>query len=167
TRRDVANLSVVYSATPKVDVAILVRNTQKTGGYPWGGSFGIGSGIATEMPVPIDHRTTDLTTSLEYANQRGFARLAYDGSFFRNNVTTLIWDNPARVTDSPTTGPAQGRMALWPNTNMNTVSASGGLNLPGHSRATTYISIGSLTNNDTLLPYTINSALASPALARP
>ena len=65
-------------------------------------------------------------------------KLAYDGSFFRNNVTTLVWDNPARVTDSPTAGPVQGRMALWPNTDMNTVSASGGLKLPGHSRATAY-----------------------------
>ena len=167
TRRDVANMNLLYSATPDVDVAVVVRNTQKTGSYPWGGSFGISNAIATEMPVPVDHRTTDVTTSLEYANQRGFARLAYDGSFFRNNVTTLVWDNPSRVTDSPTAGPAQGRMALWPNTTMHTVSASGGVNMPAHSRATAYISIGNLTNNDPLLPYTINSAITSPALARP
>jgi Putative outer membrane beta-barrel porin, MtrB/PioB len=125
TRRDIATGSVVYSATPNVDLTVTLRNTQKQGGYPWGGSFGIGGAIATEMPVPVDHRTTDLGTSLEYSNGRGYARLAYDGSFFRNNVTALAWDNPSRITDSPTLGPAQGRMALWPNTDMNTVSASG------------------------------------------
>ena len=165
TRRDVGTANLVYSATSNVDLSVNVRNTQKTGGYPWGGSFGIGGAIATELPVPVDHRTTDLGTSLEFANQRGYARLAYDGSFFRNNVPTLVWDNPARAVDT-TSGPAQGRMALWPNTDMNTVSASGGVNLAGHSRATGFLSVGEMTNNNPLLPYTINSALASPPLDR-
>jgi MtrB/PioB family decaheme-associated outer membrane protein len=166
TRRDVASGSLIFSATPNVDVSFTIRNTAKQGSYPWGGSFGISGAIATEMPVPVDHRTTDLGTSLEYANDRGYARFAYDGSFFRNNVTTLTWDNPSRVTDSPTAGPAQGRMSLWPNTEMNTVSAAGGLKLPGRSRASAYISVGNMSNNAMLLPFTINSALVSPKLDR-
>jgi MtrB/PioB family decaheme-associated outer membrane protein len=167
TRRDVASFALTYSATPNVDFNVNFKNTQKTGGYPWGGSFGISGAIATELPVPVDHRTTDFGTNLEYANDHGYARLGYDGSFFRNNVTTLTWDNPSRITDSATLGPAQGRMALWPNTEMNTVSAAGGLNLPGRSHATAFVSVASMTNNNPLLPYTINSALVSPALDRP
>jgi MtrB/PioB family decaheme-associated outer membrane protein len=166
TRRDIANVALIYTATPNVDVSLNVRDTHKTGEYPWGGSFGIGGAIATELPVPVDHRTTDIGTSLEVSNRRGYAKLAYDASFFRNDVSTLVWDNPQRVTDSPTAGPAQGRMTLWPNTNANTVSAAGGLNLPAHSRASAYVSIGELSNDNPLLPFTINSALASPALAR-
>jgi MtrB/PioB family decaheme-associated outer membrane protein len=167
TRRDVADFALTYSATPNVDLKVTFKNTQKTGAYPWGGSFGIGGAIATELPVPVDHRTTDFGTNLEYANDRGYARIGYDGSFFRNNVTTLTWDNPSRITDSPTLGPAQGRMALWPNTEMNTISAAGGVKLPGRSNATAFVSVASLTNNNTLLPYTINTALVSPALDRP
>src|SRR5262249_37190675 len=167
TRRDVANFNLLYSATPNLDLNITVRNIQKTGGYPWGGSFGIGGAIATELPVPVDHRTTDIGTSLEFSNRRAYAKLAYDGSFFHNNVPTMVWDNPSRITDSPTAGPAQGRMALWPNTQMNTVSASGGIALAGHSRATAYVSLGNLSNDNALLPFTINSALTSPALDRP
>jgi len=101
TRRDVATVAVTYSATPSVDLGVSFRNTQKTGGYPWGGSFGLSN--TAELPVPVDHRTTDVGTYIEYANERGFARFGYDGSFFHNNVSTLLWDNPARVTDSPTT----------------------------------------------------------------
>lgn len=167
TRRDIARFGLTYSATPNVDLNVKFINTQKTGGYPWGGSFGISNAIATELAVPVDHRTTDIGTSLEYANDRGYARFGYDGSFFRNNVTTLTWDNPSRVTDSATLGPAQGRMALWPNTEMNTVSAAGGLKLAGRSNATAFVSVASLTNNNPLLPYTVNSALVSPALDRP
>ena len=167
TRRDVASFDLTYSATPNLDVNVTFRNTQKTGAYPWGGSFGISNAIATEVPVPVDHRTTDFASYLEYANDRGYARVGYDGSFFRNDVTTLTWDNPSRITDSATAGPAQGRMALWPNTEMNTVSAAGGLKLPGRSNATAFVSVASLTNNNPLLPYTVNSALVSPALDRP
>ena len=52
TRRDVANFSLLYSATPNVDFGLTFKNTQKTGAQPWGGSFGISGAIATEMPVP-------------------------------------------------------------------------------------------------------------------
>jgi MtrB/PioB family decaheme-associated outer membrane protein len=167
TRRDIANANVVYSATPNVDLTFKLTNINKRGAYPWGGSFGIGGAIATEMPVPVDHRTTDVGTSLEYANDRAYARLGYDGSFFRNDVPTLVWDNPSRVTDAAVGGPAQGRMSLWPNTDMNTVSAAGGVKLPGRSRASAFVSIANMSNNATLLPFTINSALVSPALDRP
>jgi MtrB/PioB family decaheme-associated outer membrane protein len=167
TRRDVASFNLLYSATPNVDWNVSVQNTQKQGGYPWGGSFGISGAVATELPVPVDHRTTDIGTSLEYANNRAYARFGYDGSFFHNNVQTLTWDNPSRITDSPTLGPAQGRMALWPNTDMNTVSATAGIKLPARTRASGYLSVGTMSNNAPLLPFTVNTALASPALDRP
>ena len=167
TRRDVGSFNLTYSATPNVDLSVTFKNTQKTGAQPWGGSFGISGAIAAEMPVPIDHRTTEFGTSVEYSNDRGFARLAYDGSFFHNNVSTLTWDNPSRVTDSPTLGPAAGRMSLWPNTEMNTVSVSGGIKLPAHSNATGYVSIASMTNNNPLIPFTDNTQIVSPALSRP
>ena len=167
TRRDVAFANLTYSATPSVDIGVVVRNTNKIGGYPWGGSFGISNAIATEMAVPVDTRTTDLNSSVEYSNQKVYGKLAYDGSFFHNNTSTLVWDNPARVTDSLTTGPKQGRMDLWPNTTMNTMSAMGAYNFTGHSRASAYVSLSSMTNNEPLLPFTINSAIASPALTRP
>ena len=51
-------------------------------------------------------------------------------------------------------------MALWPNSNMNTASATGLLNLPARSRATAYVSVGNWSQNDPLIPFTINSALA-------
>jgi MtrB/PioB family decaheme-associated outer membrane protein len=166
TRRDVASFSLLYSATPNVDLAVTLRNTRKQGGYPWGGSFGISGAIATELPVPVDHRTTDLGTSLEYAGERGYAKIGYDGSFFRNDVQTLTWDNPSRITDSATLGPAQGRMQLWPNTDMNAMNLSGGYKLPGRSKVSAFLSMGNYSNNTALLPFTVNSALVSPTLDR-
>lgn len=171
SRRDIANATVVYSATPELDFKILLRNTDRQGSQPWAGSFGISGTPATvELAVPIDHRTTDLGTSLEWGNSRGFAKVAYDGSFFRNNVPTLTWDNPVRLTDAAaaagSSAPGTGRESLWPNSNMNMASVSGGVNFAGRSRATAYLSVGTMSQNDPLLPMTVNSQLPVVPLER-
>jgi MtrB/PioB family decaheme-associated outer membrane protein len=163
-RRDVLALALTYSATPRLDWLLSVKSTSKTGTQPWAGTFGFSD--AVDLPVPLDTRTTELGTALEWANSRGMARVGYDGSFFRNAVSTLTWDNPLRLTDSPTAGPSQGREALWPNSSMNAVNTTGLLNLPGHSRASAYLSVGSWSQNAALVPFTINTALPAIPLDR-
>jgi MtrB/PioB family decaheme-associated outer membrane protein len=164
SQRDVLDLKLTYSANPHLDWNVAFRNTTKTGNQPWAGTFGFGD--AVELPVPIDTRTTELGTAIEWASSRGMARLGYDGSFFRNNISTLVWDNPLRLTDSATAGPSQGHMALWPNSDLNAGSAMGALNLPARSRATAYLSLGNWSQNDPLIPFTTNSALPTIPLDR-
>ncbi len=163
-QRDVLDLKLTYSATPHTDWNLAFRNTTKDGTQPWAGTFGFSN--AVELAVPVDTRNTELGTSLEWGNERGMARVGYDGSFFRNDVGTLVWDNPLRITDSPTAGPLQGRMSIWPNSNLNAANVIGALNLPGRSRATAYISVGNWTQDAGLIPFTINSALPAIPLAR-
>jgi MtrB/PioB family decaheme-associated outer membrane protein len=156
-RRNVADFKLTYNARQHLDFNLVFKNTTKDGNQPWAGTFGFGD--AVELPVPVDTRTTDLGAAIEWATSRGSVRLGYDGSFFRNNTGTLVWDNPLRVTDSPTLGPLQGRMSLWPDSNMSAGSVMGLLNLPARSRATAYISVGNWSQNDPLIPFTINSSL--------
>ena len=163
-QRDIFDVKLRYSATPNLDVNLAFRNTTKTGSQPWAGTFGFAD--AVELSVPLDTRTTELGTSLEWSRSRGMVKVGYDGSFFRNNVPTLTWDNPLRISDSPTAGPLQGRMALWPDSSMNGANVLGAVNLPRHSRATAYVSLGNWTQNSALIPFTTNSALAAPALDR-
>lgn len=164
-KRSVADFKATYSASRAIDLNVAIKSSEKSGNQPWGGSFGFSD--AVELAVPVQTRTTDLGLGLEWANQRGSARVGYDGSFFRNDFDTLVWDNPLRITDSPTAGPLQGRMSIWPDSAMNTGSVSGLLNLPARSRATAYISVGNWTQNAALIPFTVNSALANIALDRP
>ncbi len=163
--RNIADFKMTYSATRSLDFNIAIRSTGKDGTQPWAGSFGFSD--AVELAVPVQTRTTDLGLGLEWANDRASARVGYDGSFFRNDVGTLVWDNPLRATDSPTLGPVQGRMALWPDSNMNSANVSGLVNLPANSRATAYISVGNWTQDNVLLPFTVNSALPNIPLDRP
>jgi len=164
-KRNIANFRLSYAATDHVDISLNVRNTTKEGSQPWAGTFGFSN--AVELAAPVDTRTTDVGAALEWADPRGSVRVGYDGSFFSNNIDTLVWDNPLRITDSPTAGPVQGRMPLWPDSTMNTGSVMGTLNLPKRSRATAYVSLGNQSQDATLVPFTINSALPSVALDRP
>jgi MtrB/PioB family decaheme-associated outer membrane protein len=156
-KRGVAEFKTTYSLTRNLDLEAWFWTTGKSGTQPWAGTFGFAD--AVEFAAPVETRTTDLRLGIEWANERGSARLGYDGSFFRNDVETIVWDNPLRITDSPTLGPLQGRMTLWPDSNLNAGTASGLINLPARSRATAYISIGNWTQDNPLIPFTVNSAL--------
>jgi len=163
-KRSISDFKATYSATQSIDLNIAFKSTGKAGNQPWAGTFGFSD--AVELPAPIETRTNELGLGLEWANSRGSARVGYDGSFFRNENDVLVWDNPLRLTDSPTAGPLQGRMSLWPDSNQNTGSISGLLNLPARSRVTAYLSIGNWTQNNPLIPFTVNSALAAIPLDR-
>ena len=171
-RRDVAAFNAVVAVSKNVDAKVNVTNTHKKGEMPWGASFGFSAG--NEVAAPIDHRTTDIGASLEWANSKGMARVGYDGSWFNNSIPTLTFDSPYRVTDSTNAsayvagnGTSQGRMAMWPDSMANTVSGAASYNLPGRSRINGALSVGEWSQNAALLPYTINTAIPAIPLDRP
>ena len=171
SRRDTGSGRFLYEATRQLDLSVAISSTKRTGAQPWGASFGFSD--ATVVPVPLDRRTNDVTAAAEWSNPRGSARLAYDGSWFDNRIEALVWDNPLRFSDTTnanaySTGLAssQGRMSLWPDSSAHTVSGSGTLTLPHRSRLVGYASVGTWLQNDTLLPYTINTAIAPIPMAR-
>jgi len=164
-QRSIADFRLTYSASRNVDLNLSFKNTHKSGEQPWAGTFGFGN--AVELAAPVDTRTTEFGAAAEWSSHRGDLRLGYDSSFFRNNITTLVWDNPLRITDSPTAGPVQGRESIWPNSDLNAGSISGLLKLPASSQATAYVSIGSWSQDGALVPFTINSALPVIPLDRP
>jgi MtrB/PioB family decaheme-associated outer membrane protein len=164
-KRSITDFRLTYSATQMLDLSVAVKNTQKNGQQPWAGTFGFGN--AVELPAPVDTGTTDVGAAAQWAGARAQLRIGYDGSFFRNRVSTLIWDNPLRAVDAPSPlGPSQGRMSLWPNSNVNSGSVSGLVKLPANSQATAYVSLGNWSQNDVLIPFTINTALQQPTLDR-
>ena len=163
-KRSIGEARALYSVNDNLDLSLFFRSTSKSGSQPWAGTFGFSD--AVELAVPVQTHTNEIGVAGEWSNARGLVRLGYDGSFFRND-TDLVWDNPLRITDSPTLGPLQGRMSLWPDSNMNAANVSGMINLPKNSRATAYLSVGNWSQNDILIPYTINSALPTIPLDRP
>ena len=164
SQRNIADARVDYRATPRLDLRMSFTSTERTGAQPWGASFGQSN--AVELAAPVDRRTNDLNATAEWSNDRAMGRVAYDGSWFNNHLDRLIFDNPLRVSDAAGL-PSQGQQAQWPDSTAQTVSAAGSLALPGRTRAFSYVSVGSWLQNQALLPFTINTAIAPLTLSRP
>lgn len=170
-RRDTAAFGLVYTARPDLDVKFNLKSFTKDGNMPWGATLGFNN--ATEIALPIDTRTTDVNTAIEWGSERGNFSVGYLGSWYNNHIQTIVWDNPIKITDStygsayaPGDGTSQGRMSIWPSNTMHTVTAAGSLKLPARSRAAAFLSIGSMNQNEPLLPYTINTAIPEIHLDR-
>lgn len=164
TLRSTGEADVRLTVDRSSDLTLLVRSTTREGAIPFGGSFGFNN--AVELPVPIDWRHTELQSLYEWGNQRGMLRVGWDGSTFQNDVDTVIWDNPLRFGPDLAGAPSQGRMALWPDNTLAYLHGTGAVSLPGRSRLTGYVALGHGSSNADLLPFTINTAIASPPLSR-
>jgi MtrB/PioB family decaheme-associated outer membrane protein len=171
SRRDTGTGRFTYSATRNLDLSFVMSTTRRTGSQPWGATFGLSN--TTVLPVPLQRRNNDVTAAAEWSTARGMARIAWDGSWFSNDLTALTWDNPLRFTDTTAAnafvtglGAAEGRMSLWPDSTAQTVSGTGSIALPHRSRLVAYASIGAWLQNDQLIPFTTNTAIAPIAMPR-
>jgi MtrB/PioB family decaheme-associated outer membrane protein len=178
SRRDVLNLGMKYRVTDAVGVNLGFNSAKRGGTQPFGGSFAFNNG--NERPVTLDDRTNDMTAAVEWAKpSTGMLRVEWLGSRYKNEFTSLTWDNPLRATDfsngkapplgpydpsgySNGNGPAFGRLALPPSNSMNTLSVVGLRKLPGRSTLNGQFSFTSMKQDEELIPWTTNSVIASP-----
>ena len=164
TRRDITTIGGQYQASRHLDVNFALTSTGRKGHQPWGASFGMASTF--EVPAPIQQRNTELAANVEYANRKVMFRAGYDGSFFDSDAESLTFDNPLRITNA-TNASSLGRLARWPSSTLHTVSATGSVALPAKSRVIAYVGQSAMASDVDLLPWTINPAIAAPALPRP
>lgn len=142
---------------------------KRDGTRPFGASFGFNN--ITELPEPIDYTTQDAELSGEWNGDRAGLRFGYRASTFKNDVSTVVWDNPFRFTSStdpnayqsPSTssvnGSALGFADLAPDNEANQLFLSGRARF-GESwfvnGSAVYIN---MTQDDPLLPYTLNNSI--------
>jgi len=179
-RRDVMSIGMKYRLSDATGLDLAFSSTKKGGNQPYGASFAFSN--ANELPMTIDNRTNDVTAGLEWAKAgTGMLRVAWDGSWFRNQFQSLTWDNPLRATDftngkvpplgpydpsgySNGNGPAFGRLALPPSNSLNTFSARGLYKMPGHSTLNGQLSLTRMLQNEALIPWTTNTMIANNAV---
>jgi MtrB/PioB family decaheme-associated outer membrane protein len=141
----------------------------RNGTRPFGSSFGFNN--VTELAEPIDYDTTGAEVSGEWSGKMGGLRVGYRYSKFENNVSTLIWDNPFRFTDSTdgsaysapgtgsVSGSAHGFADLAADNKSNQLFLSGRAKLGGSWWLNGSASHYQMKQNDPLLPYTLNSSI--------
>jgi MtrB/PioB family decaheme-associated outer membrane protein len=164
SRRWLAEGGVEYLATPELTLRGTVRRTDRDGAIPYGGSFGHSSLV--EVPAPVEHTLTDVDAGAEFERGRLLVRAGATGSWFHNEHTALVFDSPFRGVDVTGTS-SRGRLSLPPSNSQVGVNAMASVRLPRRSRATAYVSFGSLRSaDDPILPFTINTALPAVPLPR-
>lgn len=164
TRRHIAEGAVEYEATPRLTFRGSARRTSREGTIPFGGSFGHSSMV--ELPAPTNHTLGDVEAGAEYVRRPLLLRAGYTGSWFHNDVTSVIFDNPFRATDIASAS-SRGRLTLAPSHSLIGVNGMASISLPRRSRATAYASIGTLKDaGGPLVSQTVNTATAPAALER-
>jgi MtrB/PioB family decaheme-associated outer membrane protein len=179
SRRDTIDAGFAYDVNDRLGLNVSFGSAKRSGNQPYGMSFAFNN--ANELPIPLDNRTSNLNAGLEYSTSQGMFRVAWEASYFNNQIHDVVWDNPVRATDtnpydpngySNGNGPARGRMSMPPDNSMNVVSTTGLYKLPSRTTVSGTLSFAAMNQNDTLIPWTINPAIANatvyqsfPALA--
>jgi len=160
--------------TPSVPLTLSLTASRETtkGTREMGATFGFNN--ATELAEPIDWVTSDLNGKIQYAQKWATLQAGYDLSVFDNENTALIWANPYRATDQTYAaayvngdGTSRGQMALEPSNNAQRFYLNGVFKVLKYTRISGAFSYGIYSQNQPLLPYTINTALTDPVVGYP
>ncbi|MGB5103804.1 MAG: MtrB/PioB family decaheme-associated outer membrane protein [Steroidobacteraceae bacterium] len=129
-----------------------------------------GTGGVTELPQPVDYTSHDFNLGLQYAGRRLQGNLVVSGSFFRNDIDALVWENPFSIgsfAPLPTGAfsPPRGRIDLYPDNDMLHARLELAYPLPGGRSLNATLGRGRMEQDDDLLPYTISSGMGGTAVS--
>ena len=167
--RQAGNVALAYDFNPNSTFDAGFLSTHRSGSQPWGASFAFN--VANELPMQLDNWTHDANAGYEITGEKGMFRVGWNASFFNNNMHDLVWDNAYRLTDtvpydpsgySNGNGPAQGRSALPPSNSLESVTGLGLFKLARTSTLNYALTYTQMSQNEALIPWTINPAIANP-----
>jgi MtrB/PioB family decaheme-associated outer membrane protein len=180
----IANLNVRYTPVPDWTFSLTYNFQNPSGNRPLGSLFGPTPGIynITEILEPIEYDIYNYGAGVQWARNGFLLGFQYQGSFFQNQHQTIQWDNPD-VWSNPTTpsgacantgsyspsgglGPCAGQRAAYPNNEAHNFILTGGATLPFNTHLMASASYGWWLQDASFIPYTINSAVGSPALPK-
>ncbi|MBK6743366.1 MAG: MtrB/PioB family decaheme-associated outer membrane protein [Hydrogenophilales bacterium] len=158
TERDRLGVKFAFIPGKNWELAGHFRREEKDGVKDMGATVYFNQSVI--LPVRISTQTDDFGLSMGYMGPRLQARLAYDGSLFKNDFAQIGWDNPYATVP----GVASGQMADAPDNEFHQISALLGYKLSETTRLGAKFARGRMTQDEALLPYTVNPAIAGSAL---
>lgn len=156
TKRKRLGLGAALVTDGNWDYAVNYRHETREGTKAIAGSFFFS---AAQLVMPVDYVTQQIDVAAIYTTEKLQAKLAYYGSLFNDNNTSLTWDNPYVATNIDT-----GQLALAPDNQFHQILGSLGYQISDATRVTTDIALGRMTQDDDYLPATTNTSLAAVTL---
>jgi len=142
-----------------------LKNEVKTGTRTLGSIFGYtgGNPRGVILPAPVDWTTNTAEAMFRYTSGTAQFGFGVYTSFFSNDEKSLTFQNAygrqSQWADSVEYPGAQGRFALEPDNSYIQFKAYGGISFAQSSQLTADISHGTMKQNDTLFPYSVNPNL--------
>jgi len=137
------------------------KQGQRTFGSTFGYNFVNVRGVI--LPAPVDYTTDTLEAMFGYGASRAQINFGIYASFFSNSKNTLVFQNPyahqSQWADAVKYPDSQGRSALEPDNSYLQFRVNGGLYFGSATRLVADFSVGTMKQNDLLLPYTVNPDL--------
>jgi MtrB/PioB family decaheme-associated outer membrane protein len=141
-----------------------------------------------ELIEPLDYRIPELNLSASWSKKGHSVVVGWEGSWFRNDITTLRFDNPFEAAagrasasifdpraDQEPAAPngnnamrglyAQSAIQLWPSNTFTQLYGNGSFKLGKASRATVALSQGRMRQDDPFLPYAANDQVVFSGVA--
>ena len=96
SKRQRAEVGLSYALTREWELRAGLRNDDRDGTRLRGAEFGSNGGNPRTalLPEPIDSSTQLIDLSLAFSGESQRFTLSYHGSLFKNNVGSIIWQNP-------------------------------------------------------------------------
>jgi MtrB/PioB family decaheme-associated outer membrane protein len=138
----------------KWQTAFDVRHEERNGQKRSAGTFFINS---AQLVEPVDYVTDEMDFSVSYNTRKSQSSLAYYGSFFTDNNTSLTWQN---AYDPVVAGADAGQRALPPDNQFHQFLFSSAYQLSVATRISGDIALGRMLQDENLLAATINPNLA-------
>jgi hypothetical protein len=123
TKRQKYDAGLSFNIDPQWDVQASVRHELKDGLKPMGSVSRANAEISTVIPDLIDQQTDQFNASLGYTGDKSFMKLAYYGSIFKNNVSSMSWADW-----STAGGGTKLTMSSAPSNEFHQFSLTGGYN---------------------------------------
>ncbi len=180
TLRKTGKLKVEYSKWNPFRFELNLASESRDGYRPTVGSFGFGNTL--DLFAPMNYNTTQLRFTGDYTTKSLYLAGSYYLSAFQNEVDSLRYDNPFRLSDSTAQGAishprflngsflndgaARGVQALAPDSLFHGGSLTAVVRqLPWRSQVTLLGSLGWMLQDNPYLPYTSNAAVLGTGAA--
>jgi hypothetical protein len=156
---------VTIAATFPWQIKFGAQDESRDGERPWSASFGFSEFV--EIPWAVHYDQYDLHVSAEWSKDesRVYFMAGFRTNLFDNHVQTQTFSNPFRISDCANLvgtydcGPATGRMALYPSNQLYEPTAMMVIkDLPWDSSLSWTLSAGLMYSNQTLQPFSTNTA---------
>ncbi len=210
TKRKDLNGSLDFKLASTLTVSLTGRYETREGTKPLGfgtyirrqglsGVPGTGAGFfwretvearGSELVEPLDHNIAEAGVTLSWTKKGHSIAAGWSGSYFRNDITALYFDNPFEgapgrasagifnpASDQEPAAPngnnalrgltARSSMQLWPDNDYNRLFANASFKLGGSTRLSGVVARATMKQNDAFLAYAENDQVVFSQAGQP